>query len=70
MLNSVAKQHAAPRRNRISDQEAKKRIKALFEDKHGHTVYPSDVADELKIDYERVLQLITELEADGKVARV
>lgn len=57
-------------RRRISNKQAKTLIKAIFENKHGETIYPSDIAAELEINYERALKLITELEADGKIARI
>ena len=60
-----------PRRSkRISDEAAKALIKAYFEKKHGETVYPSDIADDIGIDYERTIKLIQRLEDDGQVARI
>jgi hypothetical protein len=58
------------RRRSIPDDEAKVRIKTYFEDRHGKTIYPSDVADDLRIEYIRAVRLIEELETDGQVARV
>ena len=46
------------------------RIKGYVEDRHGTTVYPSDVADDLRIEYDRAVRVIEELETDGQVARV
>jgi hypothetical protein len=66
---SAAKTGPKSRGKPIPDDEAKARIKAHFENKHGQTVYPSDVADEIRLDYDRVLRLITELESDGKITR-
>jgi hypothetical protein len=54
----------------ISDAVAKEEIKAYFEQRHGETVYPSDVAEDLDLDYDRTIRLIGELESDGRVARV
>lgn len=54
----------------ISEDSAKQAIKAYFEARHGDTVYPSDVADALNLDYDNVVRLIGELERDGRVARV
>jgi hypothetical protein len=34
------------------------------------TVYPSDIADELQIEYDRAVRLIEGLVTDGQVARV
>jgi hypothetical protein len=56
--------------DQATDGELKVRIKAYFEARHGQTVYPSDVAEELPIDYDRAVKLIGELERDGQVARV
>nr|WP_294514164.1 hypothetical protein [uncultured Rhodopila sp.] len=63
-------QQTKPRRSRVTDAHAKTLIKAFFEKRHGQTIYPSDVADELRIDYDRASHLIAELEADGKIAKV
>jgi transcriptional regulator with AAA-type ATPase domain len=53
----------------ISDDAAKAKIKAYFEQRHGQTVYPSDVAEELRLEYSRTVRLINELESNGQVAR-
>jgi hypothetical protein len=66
------KQHAArraPRGRAITDTDAKAAIKAYFEKRHGETVYPSEIADELHLDYDRALRLIGELESDGQVTK-
>ena len=39
---------------RQSDKNTKKLIKDLFEKRHGETIYPSDIADELQIDYDQL----------------
>jgi DNA-binding MarR family transcriptional regulator len=54
----------------LGDDAAKQEIKAYFEKRHGETVYPSDVADELNLDYDSAVRLIGELEQDGSVARI
>jgi hypothetical protein len=53
----------------IPDEHAKTKIKAYFEDRHGKIVYPSDVAEDLHLDYDQTVRLINELENDGQVAR-
>jgi len=57
-------------RRSAPDGETKVAIKTYFESRHGKTVYPSDVADELRIEYARAVRLIEELETDGQIARV
>jgi hypothetical protein len=59
-----------PRARPMSDEKAKTKIKEHFENHHGEVVYPSDIADELRLDYDRARRLISELEADGQIARV
>lgn len=58
------------RKPRVSDDTAKQAIKAYFNQRHGETLFPSDVADHLQIDYDTTVRLIGELERDGRVARV
>lgn len=53
----------------MSANELKKAIKAFFERHHGETIYPSDVSDELGVDYERVARVIDQLEKDGQIER-
>jgi hypothetical protein len=40
----------------------------LFEEHHGEILYPSDVAEELSLDYDLVVKLLTELQDEGKIA--
>jgi len=51
----------------ITDEQAKEEIKKWFEDRHGEILFPSDVADELSLDYDVVVRLLTDLENEGKV---
>ena len=69
-LKTRDKSNLPSNRRSLPDGEAKVRIKGYFEDRHGTTVYPSDVADDLRIEYDRAVRLIEELETDGQVARV
>jgi hypothetical protein len=52
----------------VSDGDAKKEIKQFFEASHDETLYPSDIADVLNLNYELVERLVWELENEGKIA--
>lgn len=52
----------------ISAAEAKQEIKTLFEERHGEVLFPSDIADELNLEYDFVIVLLAELENEGKIA--
>ena len=52
----------------ISDDDARKEIKGYFEELHGETIYPSDIADALNLEYEMVVRLIQELCDAGEIA--
>jgi hypothetical protein len=54
---------------KVTDAAARSKIKDFFEARHGETVYPSDVADDVGLDYERAVRLIHELEENGQVTR-
>jgi hypothetical protein len=66
-LEAVTAQLTAKPRE-ISDEAAKTEIKQYFESLDGDVIYPSDVADDLNIDYDTVARLIQELVADGQIA--
>ena len=53
---------------RIPDDEAKQEIKSLFEERHGEVLFPSDVAEELNLEYDLVVRLLTALQREGKIA--
>lgn len=53
----------------LPDAEAKRLIKEYFEQHHGETAYASDIALSLKLDYEQVTRLMTELENEGQIAK-
>ena len=36
---------------RVDDEQARREIKELFDTKHGETIFPSEVAEELHLDY-------------------
>ena len=50
-------------------QRGNREIKAYFAAHDGETIYPSDVADEVRLDYHFVCDLIRELETEGQVAK-
>jgi hypothetical protein len=60
---------AKRRRKNLSNLNLKRLIKDHFDARDGLTIYPSDIAAELQIGYDRVLRLIKELENDGKISR-
>ena len=53
----------------VSRSQAKKEIKAYFEKNDGETVFPSDVAEALALDYDVVVDLVDELETKGQIAK-
>jgi hypothetical protein len=55
--------------SKMTDDAARSKIKDFFEARHGETLYPSDVADDIGLDYERAVRLIHELEENGQVTR-
>jgi len=50
----------------ISREEAGKEISALFS--NGHTLYYSDIAEELRLDLELVVDICNELQENGEIA--
>jgi hypothetical protein len=54
---------------KVSRAQCKKEICAYFETHHGETFYPSDLADELRLDYGTVRDIIDELETEGEIAK-
>jgi hypothetical protein len=61
--------YEAPRDKEVSIDEAKPLIQAYLQDyfKKREKVYPSDVAEELGIDYDTVKEVFTILEKEGKL---
>lgn len=53
----------------ISPVQGKKEIKAYFEKHDGETVFPSDVAEALALDYDLVVELVNELETKGQIGK-
>jgi len=51
----------------IPREQAKKEIKAYFEAHHGQNIYPSDLMDALRLDYNLVWELCNELEKEEKI---
>ncbi len=49
----------------ITDYEAKKELLEFIKGKKG--VYPSDIADALRLPLEQVFRIVTELSREGKV---
>jgi hypothetical protein len=57
----------SPEPREISDAEAKAEIKNIFDSHNGEVLYPSDVAHQLNLDYDTVVRLLDELEAEGRI---
>lgn len=53
----------------LTNAKAKDEIRGYFELHDGETIYPSDVAEALMIDYDQVKMLLMQLEADGAVEK-
>ena len=51
----------------IPKAQEKKEILEYFESHDGETIYPSDLAEELRIDYDVVCSVIDALAADGEI---
>ena len=54
---------------KISKAQAAREIRAYFAQHDEQVVYPSDVAEDLNLDYDLVLEAINELEKKGKVSK-
>lgn len=46
------------------------RVRMYFADHHGEVIYPSDVAEEFNVDYDKAEQAVRALEAAGHVRPV
>ena len=55
---------------RVDDEQARREIKELFDTKHGETIFPSEVAEELQLDYDTVTRLLSDLENEGQIKSV
>lgn len=51
----------------IAEQQAIQEIKEVFNTHHGETIYPSEIADELRLDYDLVVRLLMDLENAGSI---
>jgi cell division protein FtsB len=58
-----------PKPREITKAQAKREIIKYFEAHLDQTVYPSDIADELNLDYDKVLDVIQNLEDSGAVMK-
>ncbi len=54
---------------KISKAQATEEIRAYFVQHDEQVVYPSDVVEDLNLDYDLVLEVINELEKKGKVSK-
>ena len=54
----------------VSDATAKKEVSTFFGQHHGEILYPSDVAEVLRLDYDQVKKAIEALNKEGKIAGV
>ena len=64
---AVGLDRPAPRK--VSKTQTKKEIRAYFAQHDGQVVYPSDIVEDLNLDYDLVLVAINDLEKEGKVAK-
>lgn len=58
-----------PPPRRITKSEAKREVAAYFQAHQDETIFPSDIADELNIDYDVVVDAIRQLERAGTIAK-
>lgn len=54
---------------KLSKAQAKKEIRSYFAQHDGQIVYPSDIGEDLNLDYDLVLVAINELEKENKVSK-
>lgn len=54
---------------KLSKAQAKKEIRSYFTQHDGQIVYPSDIGEDLNLDYDLVLVAINELEKENKVSK-
>ncbi len=54
---------------KLSKAQAKKEIRSYFAQHDGQIVYPSDICEDLNLDYDQVLVAINELEKENKVSK-
>ncbi len=67
LREAVGLDRPAPRK--ASKTQVKKEIRAHFAQHDGQVIYPSDIAEDLNLDYDSVLAAINELEKEGKIAK-
>lgn len=67
LREAVGLDRPAPRK--ASMTQVKKEIRAHFAQHDGQVIYPSDIAEDLNLDYDSVLAAINELEKEGKVSK-
>ncbi len=67
LQGAVSLDRPAPRK--LSKVQAKNDIRAYFAQHDGRVVYPSDIAEDLNLDYDLVSAAVYELEKEGKVAK-
>ena len=67
LREAVGLDRPAPRK--ASKTQVKKEIRAHFAQHDGQVVYPSDIAENLTLDYDLILVTINELEKENKVSK-
>ena len=67
LREAVGLDRPAPRK--VSKTQAKREIRAHFAQHDGQVVYPSDIAEDLNLDYDLVSVAINELEKEGRVSK-
>ena len=66
-LSQQVADDSEPELRELTEGEAKAEIKTYFENHHGETIYASDVASTLSLDYDCVERWLQELERDGQI---
>ena len=59
---------AIPHPRDISDDDARQEIKGYFEALHGEVVFPSEIAENLNLDYDQVVRLVQDLVSNREIA--
>ena len=58
-----------PRVRDVTKAVGRREVRTYFKEHREEIIYPSDVADALDLEYDFVLGLIEELEAEGRIAK-
>ena len=67
LREAVGLDRPAPRN--VSKAQAKKEIRGYFAKHDGELIYPDDIADDLNLEMQQVIEICEALAEEGKIAR-